>query len=69
MRNCNHNTVHELNAVLDAVWRYEQYIKDAEQDGHPLCVNLWKELRDCCQQHAEKLRQTVVGKANHGHFD
>ena len=39
----DHDLVHELSKRLDALWRYDQYIANA--DGKPGLQDLWRELK------------------------
>ena len=42
----DHDLVHHLNKRLDALWRYDQYIANAE--GKPALQDLWRDLK--CQE-------------------
>jgi hypothetical protein len=39
----DHDLVHDLSKRLDAVWRYDQYIANAEDK--PDLQNLWREFK------------------------
>jgi hypothetical protein len=39
----DHDLVHELSKRLDALWRYDQYIANAE--GKSQLQNLWRDLK------------------------
>lgn len=39
----DHDLVHDLSKRLDAVWRYDQYIANAE--GKPALQTLWRDLQ------------------------
>jgi hypothetical protein len=39
----DHDLIHELGKRLDALWRYDQYIANA--DGKPQLQNLWRDLK------------------------
>ena len=41
--NHDHDLVHELGKRLDALWRYDQYIANA--DGKPALQDLWRDLK------------------------
>lgn len=60
--------MHHLARVLDDLWRYDQYIKDAKKDKHPECAKLWQEIAKTDAKQAEKLRVLVNKKAKAGMF-
>ena len=39
----DHDLIHDLSKRLDALWRYDQYIANA--DGKPALQKLWRELK------------------------
>jgi hypothetical protein len=39
----DHDLIHELSKRLDAMWRYDQYIANAE--GKPDLQGLWRDLK------------------------
>ena len=39
----DHDLIHDLSKRLDALWRYDQYIANA--DGKPQLQALWRELK------------------------
>lgn len=54
----DHDLVHELGKRLDAVWRYDQYIANAE--GKASLQNFWRELKGQDQANIERLKQLVA---------
>ena len=54
----DHDLVHDLSKRLDAVWRYDQYIANAE--GRPALQNLWNDLK--CQEidNIKRMKQVMV---------
>jgi len=54
----DHDLVHELNKRLDALWRYDQYIANA--DGKSELQSFWEELKQQDQQIVERLKQYVA---------
>ena len=40
----DHDLVHELSKRLDALWRYDQYIANAE--GHAFLEEFWRDLKN-----------------------
>ena len=41
---------------------------DAEKDGHPLCAEEYRELKQDLERHAEKLRSAIEGLSREGKF-
>jgi hypothetical protein len=39
----DHDLIHDLSKRLDALWRYDQYIANAE--GKPALQTLWREFK------------------------
>jgi hypothetical protein len=39
----DHDLIHDLSKRLDAIWRYDQYIANAE--GKPALQTLWRDLK------------------------
>jgi len=48
----DHDLVHDLSKRLDALWRYDQYIANAE--GKPALQKLWRDLK---KQEAANIKQ------------
>lgn len=40
----DHDLIHELSKRLDALWRYDQYIANAE--AHTDLEDFWREMKD-----------------------
>lgn len=55
--NHDHDMIHELSKRLDALWRYDQYIANA--DGDSELQSLWRDLKDQEQQNVSRLKQLV----------
>lgn len=56
--NHDHDMIHELSKRLDALWRYDQYIANAEQQ--PELQSLWRELKEQEQQNVKRLKELVA---------
>jgi hypothetical protein len=56
--------VHELSRRLDGLWRYDQYIANA--DGRPQLQNFWREIKKQEQANVATLKSLIAGevKAN-----
>jgi hypothetical protein len=56
--NHDHDMIHELSKRLDALWRYDQYIANAEDDSH--LQEFWRELKEQEQENVIRLKQFVA---------
>lgn len=55
--NHDHDLVHELSRRLDSMWRYDQYIKNAEwRDG---IRQFWEEVKLQEEQNIERLKELI----------
>lgn len=43
MQNHNHDLVHQLSELLDSIWRFDEYKKNAA--GCADCEKLWDEMK------------------------
>ena len=67
--NCNYNKTKLLYKATKMMLFIEKHaIKDAEKDGHPLCAEEYKELKQDLERHVEKLRAAVEGLSREGKF-
>jgi hypothetical protein len=62
----DHDLVHELSKKLDALWRYDQYIANAE--GKSDLQTLWRDFKSQCQKDVERLKKLVGQEINKGCF-
>lgn len=62
----DHDLIHELNKRVDGVWRYDQYIANAE--GKPELQDFWRELKRQDQENANKLKELVKKECEQGCF-
>ena len=53
----DHDLVHELSRRLDALWRYDQYIANAE--GKPELQKLWRDLKSQEVANVKRVKQLV----------
>ncbi|HEY1786790.1 MAG TPA: hypothetical protein VGJ73_01475 [Verrucomicrobiae bacterium] len=56
--NHDHDMIHELSKRLDALWRYDQYIANAEDDSH--LQEFWRELKEQERENVIRLKQFVA---------
>ena len=68
MTNCNHNLVHHLSTRLDGLWRYEQFIKDAEAEGDAVCADMWRKFSEQDEQQIKELQNLIIEKSKTGKF-
>ena len=69
LANCNYNKTKLLYKISKiAVFIEKHAIKEAEKDGHPLCAEEYKELKQDLERHIEKLRMAVEGLSREGKF-
>ncbi|MBI3463095.1 MAG: hypothetical protein HY000_08565 [Planctomycetes bacterium] len=53
----DHDLVHELGKRLDALWRYDQYIANA--DGHSTLQSFWRELKSQEYENVKRLKELI----------
>ena len=54
----DHDLVHELSKRLDAVWRYDQYIANA--DGDRDLQNFWQARKEEDRRNVDELKQLIA---------
>jgi len=58
IRNHDHDLIHELSKKLDGVWRYDQYIANA--DDAPHVKAFWTELKQQEIKNVERLKELIA---------
>lgn len=58
MADHDHDMIHELSKRLDALWRVDQYIANA--DGDINLQNFWRGLKQQEQENVDRLKQLVA---------
>ncbi len=58
----DHDLVKELAKRLDALWRYDQYIANAE--GHDALRSFWTELKGQETRNVKRLKELVADEIN-----
>lgn len=56
--NHDHDMIHELSKRLDALWRYDQYVVNA--DGDSELQDFWRELKEQEQENVKRLKEFVA---------
>ena len=62
----DHDLIHDLNKRLDALWRYDQYIANA--DGRPAVQALWRDLKSQDIENVKRMRQIIIEEVTQGCF-
>jgi hypothetical protein len=62
----DHDMIHDLSKRLDALWRYDQYIANAE--GHPHLQKLWRDAKGQEEQNIRRLKQLLAEEIQSGCF-
>lgn len=62
----DHDVIHELSKRLDALWRMDQFIANAESDSD--LQNFWRDLKNQEQQNVNRLKQFVAEHCAKGCF-
>lgn len=60
MADHDHDLVHELGQRLDSLWRYDQYIANAE--GKEEIRSYWQDVKAQEQQNIRRLRELIAGE-------
>ena len=69
LSNCNYDKTKLLCKLMKMASFVEKHaIRDAEKDGHPLCAEEYKELKQDLEKHVEKLRMAIEGLSREGKF-
>jgi hypothetical protein len=54
----DHDLVQELSKRLDALWRFDQYIANA--DGKPSIQDLWRKLKKQEQENVKEIKRLIA---------
>ena len=54
----DHDMIHELSKRLDALWRYDQYIANA--DGQRELQSFWRDLKMQEQKNVQRLKALIA---------
>ena len=67
--NCNYDKTKLLYQIMKISTHIDKHaMHDAEKDGHPLCAEEYRELKQDLERHAEKLRMAIEGLSREGKF-
>lgn len=57
MADHDHDLIHDLSRRLDCLWRYDQYIANA--DGQPELQAFWRDAKSQERQSIDQLKQLI----------
>ena len=55
-----HDLIHDLSIRLDAVWRYDQNIANAEKAGNKEAGQLWTELQQADMKNINRIKSLLA---------
>jgi len=64
--NHDHDLIQDLSKRLDALWRYDQYIANA--DGKSKLQECWRHLKKQEQENVKKLKELIAEEVKTGCF-
>lgn len=67
MKNHNHDLVHHLSETIDSLWRYGEYIKNAQGCEH--CTSLWGKLKETDEEVEKMLLEEINRHIKEERFD
>jgi hypothetical protein len=62
----DHDLIHDLSKRLDALWRYDQYIANA--DGKPALQALWRDLKKQELANIQRAKQMIAEEVRQNCF-
>jgi hypothetical protein len=62
----HHDLVHELSRQFETVWRYDQYLANA--DGHPQLQAFWRELKARTQKDIRRMKDLLADEIRQNGF-
>ena len=62
----DHDLIHDLSKRLDALWRYDQYIANA--DGKEGLQDMWRELKRQEITNIERVKQMIADEVRQNCF-
>ena len=66
--NPNHDLIHDLSNRLDALWRYDQCIANAEKGGADDSKQLWQDLKAQETKNVARLKELTGKRVKDGSF-
>jgi hypothetical protein len=68
MDNVNFDLIHALEAKLEGLQVYEQYIRDAQQANDPNLAQVFQQQRQQDQQSVTQLQQLLIQRVQNNQF-
>ena len=62
----DHDLIHELSKRLDSLWRYDQFIANAE--SKPALQTLWRDLKRQDMDNIERVKQMIADEIRQNCF-
>jgi len=62
----DHDLIHDLGKRLDALWRYDQYIANA--DGKPELQKMWRDFKRQESDNIKREKQLIAEEIKQGCF-
>jgi hypothetical protein len=62
----DHDLIHELSRRLDSLWRFDQFIANAE--SRPELQQCWRDLKTLEAQSISRLKKILKNEVQHGCF-
>jgi hypothetical protein len=62
----HHDLIHDLSKRLDALWRYDQYIANAE--GKPALQDMWREIKAQEIDNIKRMKQVFIEEVRQNCF-
>jgi len=62
----DHDLIHDLSKRLDALWRYDQYVANAE--GKPALQKLWRDLKRKEIDNVQRIKEMIATEIGRGCF-
>ena len=62
----DHDLIHELSKRLDALWRYDQYIANAE--GKSALQDMWRDFKRQETRNIERVKQMIADEISQNCF-
>jgi hypothetical protein len=69
LKNANYNLTEEINEKSKSVWRYDQYLKDAQDPDCEHCRNMWKQLKEQDEKQIQMLKDEIKNHVKSNIFD
>lgn len=68
VHNCNYNLMKAMTKKLNAIVKYDIYVKDAQAAGHTVCATLWKKMQEEDRRHVQEMKQILEALVKEGRF-